>query len=229
MKPTNIKVHSLLGRLPLFSDLRAEDIERIAGGTTTLRAAKGDTLFRRGDPCNGFHVVVYGQVKLGFTSAQGAEKVVEIIGAQQSFGEALMFLERPYIVSAQALADSLLLHVAKAAVFREIEADPLFARRMLAGLSRRLHGLVSDVESYSLRSGAQRVIGYLLRDDLEHNVAGQMIELTLPTSKNVIASRLNLTPEHFSRVLHELTVARLIEVDGRTVRILDSRRLRNYE
>nr|ACF98059.1 putative cyclic nucleotide-binding domain protein [uncultured bacterium 888] len=218
-----------MSNLPLFSDLRREDIERIAAGTTTLRAEKGETLFRRGDPCNGFHVVVYGQVKLGFTSAQGAEKVVEIIGPQQSFGEALMFLERPYIVSAQTLADSLLLHVAKAAVFREIEADPLFARRMLAGLSRRLHGLVSDVESYSLRSGAQRVIGYLLREDVEHNVAGRVIELTLPTTKNIIASRLNLTPEHFSRVLHELTVARLIEVDGRTVRILDVDRLRNFE
>ena len=154
---------------------------------------------------------------------------MEIIGPQQSFGEALMFLERPYIVSAQTLADSLLLHVAKAAVFREIEADPQFARRMLAGLSRRLHGLVSDVESYSLRSGAQRVIGYLLREGFEHDAAGRVIELTLSTTKNVIASRLNLTPEHFSRVLHELTVARLIEVDGRTVRILDVDRLRSYE
>lgn len=229
MKHTNLKVHSFLSSLPLFSDLQPADIERIATGTTTLRAAKGDTLFRRGDPCNGFHVVVYGQVKLGFTSAQGAEKVVEIIGPRQSFGEALMFLERPYIVSAQTLADSLLLHVAKAAVFREIDADPLFARRMLAGLSRRLHGLVSDVESYSLRSGAQRVIGYLLREGFEHSAAGQAIELTLSTTKNIIASRLNLTPEHFSRVLHELTVARLIEVDGRTVRIPDVDRLRNYE
>ena len=226
---TSLKVDSFLRNLPLFSDLQTEDIERIATGTSTVRAQKGDTLFRRGDPCNGFHVVVYGQVKLGFISAQGAEKVVEIIGPQQSFGEALMFLERPYIVSAQTLADSFLLHVGKAAVFREIEADPLFARRMLAGLSRRLHGLVSDVESYSLRSGAQRVIGYLLREDVGNNVAGRAIELTLPTTKNIIASRLNLTPEHFSRVLHELTVARLIEVDGRTVRILDVDRLRNYE
>ena len=229
MKHTNLKVDSFLTKLPLFSDLQAGDIERIAAGTTTVRAAKGETLFRRGDPCNGFHVVVYGQVKLGFNSAQGTEKVVEIIGPQQTFGEALMFLERPYIVTAQTLADSLLLHVAKTAVFREIEADPVFARRMLAGLSRRLHGLVSDVESYSLRSGAQRVIGYLLREDLAHNVAGQVIEMALPTTKSIIASRLNLTPEHFSRVLHELTVARMIEVDGRMVRILDVERLRNYE
>jgi CRP-like cAMP-binding protein len=219
----------LLANLPLFSDLREQDLGRIAARTSSVHAAKGETIFRRGDPCVGFHVIVYGQVKLGFTSAQGAEKVIEIIGPKQSFGEALMFLEQPYIVSAQALADSMLLHVSKAAVFHEIEADPMFARRMLSGLSRRLHGLVSDVESYSLRSGAQRVIGYLLRAVPESHGAPKTTEITLPTTKNIIASRLNLTPEHFSRVLHDLTVAALIEVDGRTVRILDADRLRNYD
>jgi CRP-like cAMP-binding protein len=229
MKHANLKIEPFLANLPLFSDLREEDLRRLATGTTSLYAEKGETLFRRGDPCIGFHVVVYGQVKLGFTSAQGAEKVVEIIGPKQSFGEALMFLERPYIVFAQALADSMLLHVSKTAVFREIGADPLFARRMLAGLSRRLHGLVSDVEAYSLRSGAQRVIGYLLREDFEGNAAERTLEVTFPTTKNIIASRLNLTPEHFSRVLHELSAAALIEVEGRTVRILDVDRLRKYE
>jgi CRP-like cAMP-binding protein len=54
-------------------------------------------------------------------------------------------------------------------------------------------------------------------------------QLTLPTSKGVIASRLNLTLEHFSRILHELTAAGLIAIDGRTVTILDLERLRTYE
>jgi hypothetical protein len=35
-----------------------------------------------------------------------------------------------------------------------------FARRMLAGLSMRLHGLIQDVEDYSLHSSTQRVIGF---------------------------------------------------------------------
>jgi len=44
----------------------------------------------------------------------------------------------------------------------------------------------------------------------------------------VVASRLNMTPEHFSRVLHELSSAGLIEVDGRTVRIIDLEGLRGF-
>jgi hypothetical protein len=75
-----------------------------------------------------------------------------------------MFAGKHYIINAQALTDSLLLTVSKAAVLSEIERDSRFAMRMLAGISRRLHGLVHDVEAYALHSGLQRVIGYLLRD-----------------------------------------------------------------
>ena len=51
----------------------------------------------------------------------------------------------------------------------------------------------------------------------------------LPSAKAVIASRLNVTPEHFSRILHELTAAKLIEVEGREVRITDIAKLRDYQ
>ncbi len=52
--------------------------------------------------------------------------------------------------------------------------------------------------------------------------------VTLPTSKAIVASRLNLTPEHLSRILHDLTEAGLIAVDGREVKIADVTKLRNH-
>jgi len=223
-----IKVQAFLANLPMFSEMSTQELDRVATGTQVQHAAKGDTVFRTGDPCVGFHAVVYGQIKLGFTSPQGVEKVVEIIRPGSSFGEALMFLDKPYIVFAQALADSLLLHVSKRTVLEELERDPGFARRMLSGLSRKLHGLVRDVEAYTLRSGAERVIGYLLRDVRDGQLEG-VVEVNLSPGKSVIASRLNMTPEHFSRILHDLAASGLIEVDGRQVRIPDLARLRGSD
>lgn len=220
-----IKIQDFLARLPMFNDLAPEELDHLAAHTTELHVPRGEILFQRGDRCAGFHTVVYGQVKLAFTSSQGAEKVVEIIGPGHSFGEALMFLGKPYIVFAQTLADSFLLHVSQAAIFDELERNPKFARKMLAGLSRRLHGLIADVEAYSLRSGVQRVIGYLLKD--EPSADGDQV--TLGVSKTVVASRLNLTPEHFSRILHDLAENQLIEVRGRTIVIRDIERMRGYQ
>ena len=81
--------------------------------TREVHALRGDILFHKGDTATGFHLIVYGQVKLAFTSAQGGEKVVDILGQGQSFGEAVMFMDKPYMVYAQALSDSLLLHISK--------------------------------------------------------------------------------------------------------------------
>lgn len=229
MRSTPIKVQAFLANLPLFKEMDATELDRIARGTREVHAARGEVLFRKGDACEGFHLVVYGQVKLAFTSLNGVDKVVELMGPGQSFGEAVMFTERPYPVYSQALADTMLLYIAKGVVFEEIERDPAFARKMIGGLSRRLHGLVSDLESYTLHSGMQRVIGYLLRDEPEKGNHAAPLNVALPSSKLVIASRLNLTPEHFSRILHDLAEAGLIRVEGRSITLLDIEGLRTFE
>lgn len=224
-----ISIESLLSHVPLFDGLVPEEITRLAKCTQELRVSKGEMLFHRGDPCSGFHVLVYGQVKLGFTSAQGTEKVVEIVQEGQSFGEAIMFMDKPYIVFAQALKDSLLLHVPKTMIFEELERDHGFARKMLAGLAMRLHQLMTDVEAYSLHSGKQRIIGYLIGELDERHLTASDVVLELPISKGVIASRLNLTQEHFSRILHELSEQGLIVVEGKKIRIPNVARLNLHQ
>jgi len=226
MATHRIQAQTFLANLPLFKELSAAELDRIAAATRQVHAERGQVLFHRGDPATGFYVVVYGQVKLAFVAASGSEKVVDILAPGQSFGEAVMFTEEPHVVTAQALVDSLLLHVAKDAVFEEVAKDPRFARRMIGGLSRRMRQLVADLESYSMRSGTERVIGFLLSNCTTTAPDANELTVTLPTAKGVVASRLNLTQEHFSRILHDLAAAGLIEVRGREVRIRDCQRLR---
>ena len=228
MPPPKIRTSAFLANLPLFRELSAEEIDHLAQGTTEHHVPRGTVVVNKGDPNEGFHLVVYGQIKLSLTTPQGDEKVVEIIGPGFSFGEALMFMGKPYIVTATALADSLLLHVRRETVFEGLARDPEFARRMLAGMSRKLHSLVSDLESVTLKSGRERVIGYLLRQDTGGADGDTPFTVKLPVSKAIVASRLNLTPEHFSRILHELQADGLIEVAGRDVKIVDPIRLRAF-
>lgn len=225
MTTGKVRVQDFLGRLPLFNEVSETELDRLAAGTTEVKVSRGEMIFRRGDPCLGQHSVVYGQVKLLLVSPTGGEKVVRLIGPGDSFGEALMFLSKDYVVSAQALVDSLLLHVSKAAIMREIESDSRFACKMLASLSLRLRSLMSDVEAYSLRSGTDRVVTYLLQHGCEQDDCSFRLE----TSKTVIASRLNLTPEHFSRILHDLAAKGLIIVKGRDIVIPDWAALQSHQ
>jgi CRP-like cAMP-binding protein len=124
------KIEPRLQQLALFQELTPEQLAKLASGTREKPLQKGEMLFQKGDKPKGFFMVVSGQIKLAFSSVHGNEKVIQVLGAQESFGEAVMFMERPYPVFAQALADA---HccTGQTEVFELLGSDP-FAR-LLAG------------------------------------------------------------------------------------------------
>ena len=95
--------------------------------------------------------------------------------------------------------------------------------QLAAALSRQTCGLIADVAAFSLNTGRERIARYLLEIAAARGSRQHLV--TLPAKKSIIASRLNLTPEYFSRMLHELIVARAIAVNGRQITIIDPARL----
>lgn len=224
MARKEIAPEALLAGLPLFKALDAATLGRLVAGLTRRSLKRGETLFRKGDAATGMYIVVYGEVQLiASTPARGA-RLSGIVGPGQSFGEPLMFLERPTLVAAQAATDALLLHLSKEVVFAELERNPKFARRMIAGLSKRVETLVRELDRQAIGSGTERLVAYLLRHDHGRGTRGPSV-VTLPAAKGAIASQLNLTPEHFSRILHALSDAGLLQVRGRKITVPDPDRL----
>lgn len=225
-RPENpIDTGGLLVNVPLFNGLERREVARIAAGTQPVAVARGEVIYREGETPTGLHLIVYGQVKLALHSAQGSEKVLEILEAGETFGEAELFLDDRYTLTAQALKESLLLHISRATLLDELDRDPLLVRKMITGLCQRVHQVISDVEACSLYSGCRRVVDYLLRSQPDGR---QALTVTLPATKYVIASRLSLTQETFSRILNELSVRGLIAVEARQIHIPNVARLRAY-
>lgn len=214
-KPISVESH--LGNLPLFSDMDTAAIQRIARNAQLISIDKGGILFHAGDACTGFYLLIHGQIKLAFSSAQRTEKVMEIVEQGQSVGEVIMFLDKAYMVFAQALKDSLLIHVSKSDIFSELERDHYFTSKMLSGMAKRTHDLMADVESYSLQSAKQRTIGYLMTELTQESIDSNKLEFELIASKGVVSSRLNITQAHFSRVLHNLSAEGLLKVNGKKI------------
>ncbi len=217
-----IKLEAFLANLPLFRGLGEAALARLAVGARRLRLARGDLLFHEGEHPEGFYAVVHGEIRL----TRDAGRLVNLIGAGRTFGEPVMYLEKPYHLSATALKDSLLVQVAKPSVLAEIERNPRFARRVIVDLARRVEMMVRELETYALGSAVRRLISYLL-PEAPSGAAGPL-EVTLPMAKSALASRLNLSAEHLSRILGELQERGLLQVDGRRIRITDPPRLRSY-
>lgn len=217
IQETRHPIREILARQPLFRNLNDSELGIIAAGTREYRIRRNEILFQKGDPPEGMHIVIMGQIKLSIPSSQGAEKVVHMAGPGQTFGEAVVFLDKPYPVSAVATQDSIVLLVLKNILTDALNDSPLLSRKMLASLSLRLHELIDDMESCTLMSSMQRVVCYLS----QHIPAEQAEDYTihLASSKQTIASQLNLAPETFSRVLSQLSDAGLIKVSGRAITV----------
>lgn len=219
-------ISQTLSEFFMFRELNAEQIARIAEHSQLIDFPKGTSVFNRGDAAVGLYILLEGQLKLGVSSPQGSEKIISIVSPGESFGEAILFLDRQFPVYAQAILDSQVLLVPKSLIFSMLDHDAMFARKMLAGLSIRMHQLVQDIEMLSLQSCTQRFIGYLLQISAD---APDASNITLPASKTTIASLLNLTPETLSRTLAKLQQLGLIEVNGKDVMITDVKKLRKYD
>jgi CRP/FNR family transcriptional regulator, dissimilatory nitrate respiration regulator len=225
-QPVDVETH--LSRTSLFQGLAPDELGRIAKGTREIRLRKGGILFRRGDTPTGLYVLRSGQMKLAVSSPLGIEKIVQIVQPGQSFGEATMFSDKPYFVSAQALAQTVVLQVARDVIYAEVDHNYQFAQKMLADMARRFDERMRYVEANALQSGPQRFISFILAE-LPDDQGDENVVLDLPAGKGVIASRLSLTPEHFSRILHDLGDLGLIVVDGKQVRIPSVPLLKNHQ
>ena len=222
-------IASILAEAPLFSEMDTGDLERVATGGQILKVPKGRILFNKGDTADGFYVVVDGRIKVSFVSRDGKEYIAEIFGPKQSFGEAVMFLGKPYPVCAQAIADSRLLYISKKVVFDCVDHNSGFARRIIAGLCARLIDRMHALEFLTVYSSIQKVIGYLLRGNEPGDTQREQTDVVLPVNKAMLAAQLNLTPETLSRVFHRLIDEGLICVQGKTIHICDIKRLREYD
>jgi CRP-like cAMP-binding protein len=203
---STIDIEKYIARSPLLCDLPHPSIARLARSTHQIRAGRGNMVFQKGTACIGLYIIVTGQLKLAFPSRRGIERVFTILGQGQTFDEASLLLDKPYAASAYTLVDSVLLHIARDTLIQELEKSHNLCRKMLYAMATHERQLMTIIESCSIPSARQRLIDYLIHEPPAEAVQGFDVSINLPSAKSTIASLLNLTPETFSRTLHDWTV-----------------------
>lgn len=235
-------VAEALGQSVLFSGTPLALRERVVAGSHQRRVPRGGMLFEAQEPSEGLYVVLAGQVKLFVRADNGQEKVIEVVRQHGHLGESIVFDHARHVTNARALSETTVLLVPAEVLLRELSQDPALATHMLVGLARRLNAMIRDIEALTLRSSVRRVVDYL-RAQAEQaetaepaktaqtaktdsvQVSAPQTTVSLPFSKSTLASLLSVTPEHFSRILHELQSKGLIAVHRRDIYIPDLGRL----
>lgn len=203
----------------LLSALTEDELAQVLTHAQVRALAPGERLFNQGERCDHFFFVLSGIVKLYRMGPSGEEKVIELIRYGQFFAEAVMFMGGQYPVHAEALEAARLVTLDSTHFLGLVRNNSDLSLRLLSNMSRRMHGLINEIDHLTLHSGAQRVIRYLL-DQLPQGVAASpSVRLLVP--KHVIASRLGIQPETLSRVLAKLRSENLIDVHDDTIVLND--------
>lgn len=208
-----------LARSSLMTGLEVSQKAWLLKVSKTILLKRHDYLFRRGQSCRQIFILLDGDIKLSIPFEQGQEKVIEFLSPGDAFGESALLPGRLWLADAQALGACELLAFDSDDVRAAIVRVPPFAEQLLTNLSLRFESLFRDIESVSLRTAAQRVAEYLLRQPRIGNQAH------FPFHKRAIASKLGLQPETFSRSLQQLAADGLISVRGVQVVIHDLSKL----
>lgn len=214
-----------LWALPMARFAQPGSLEILGRVVQLVRVPKAHTIFRRGDLPNGLYYVIAGSVKLLAQAPAGREKVIDIFGDGQLFGEIGMFMDGPYRSWAQTIGRCTLLYMPRSAVIEAIGHDLGLALHLLHEVSNRAQILIDALTTIVSRSASERVAAYLL-DLSARSGGGDRPRVVLPATKSAIASLLSLSPEALSRVLRRFHDDGLIELSGRGIRLIDQRRLR---
>ena len=203
----------ILRGLPLFTELAAEHLDELTRGSRSATFQRDAAIYRPGDAASEMYVLLSGQVKLALSSHRGNEKIIDVIEAGRSFGEAELFGTHFYLAGAQAVKPTQLLCIAGEHVRRVMTTDPRVAVRIIKGLAHRQIQMEAELAASHFYSGSHRLLEFFLwLAGPNRDMTGET-QVTLSISKRLLASRFDMQPETLSRALRDLAEANLIAVD----------------
>lgn len=214
---------NVLENIPLFDGLLPEYLEQIKAISIRRTFARMEPIFSEGDPGDGFYVVLEGLVKIYKVSTEGKEQILHVFGPGEPFGEVPVFSGKNFPANAMAMEPSALVFFPREDFVRKLTENPSLALNMLAVLSMRLRQFARQVEDLSLKEVPGRLAGYLLYLLEEQGAAEDTVLLNI--AKGQLAALLGTIPETLSRIFNRMNSKGLIDVQGRTIHLLDKEAL----
>lgn len=212
--------------IALFNECDQAFFDTIGGLSSIHKHEKGKVLFIHGEDADRFFIIKSGWVKLFRETLDGAQAVVDILTSNHIFGETAIFENGRYPYSAEIVEPAEIVSLPISELRTEIESNNKLALSMLNSMARYRRQQDNEIEHLSIQNAPQRIGCFLLR--LADQEAKGPVTIHLPYDKTLVASRLGMQPETFSRALKKLKDQTGIEVKGATIEMENLSQLMNY-
>lgn len=212
--------------LPLFADLTGEQSALVIQASRLRSLQRGQFLFMYDDKVTHFYVICRGTMQIFRETPDGHEITSDILISGDSIGaDEVVQAKRTHQANARAVDDAALLEIPISWMREHLKNFDYLAPKLFADIASRLHNTQIEAEHLSTMSAAKIVACYLQKLCVLYNFNPKGFDL--PYSKTLIASRLRMELETFSRTLQKLKDYG-IAVTGTHVSFTNTHKASNY-
>ncbi len=212
----------LLKNCYLCKELNEQELSSLAEIVFIRTIDKGEILFFQGDTANGFYTLLSGLIRIYKSSPEGKEYTLHTIRPGQMFAEAAIFGGNKFPANCIALEESNVAFFGKDKFINLIVNSPNISLKMISALSGFVRDFNRQIENLSLKEVSARLALFLLN---QSEKTGQN-SIVLDISKSELANSLGTISETLSRNFRKMKELAIIEIDGKSITVLDFDKLR---
>lgn len=221
-----IVLPEMVNKLTLFSGIPEADKKTMLEAGHIRNIRRGHTLFLHGEPVAYFYIVIGGTIQLFRVNQGGDEKTISLIEPGQTICEdEILNASGAHRLNAKAVEDTVLIQFASSWLRDNARKYTSLAFNLLNLMADHSHEFEVEAEQQATMSAAQLVACFLQKLCVLHKLDPRGYKL--PYSKTLIASRLGMELETFSRALTKLR-QHGITIKGSRVSINNPSLLRQY-
>lgn len=220
------KLVNTIQQFKLFKHCSGSFHQSLASQARILDLQKGKLLFIHESEAERFYIILNGWVKLFRETLDGAQAIIDILPANHIFGETAIFQDNKHSYSAEIVEQANIISLPLDLLKSEIESNPKLAISMMSSMAQCRRHQSQELENRTFKNAPQRIGCFLLRL-IDPDQSGS-VSIHLPYDKTLVASRLGMQPETFSRALNQLKKQINMNVNGSTLKINNVTDLINY-
>ena len=210
----------MLRHHPLFKHLTEDEIREISFNKITESHKRGSLIYREGNRMKGFYCVQSGIIKIFKTGFDGKEQIIRFAKPGDLIGYRSVVSNEPACTSTEVLEDSVLCHIPTSILLHLVKTNGDFAVELMKLTCKELGEANTYLTDIAQKTVKERLAEVLLNLDREFGISDEGI-LNISLTREELANLVGTATESIIRLLSEFRNERLIELQGRKIKILD--------
>ncbi|MEK7761916.1 MAG: Crp/Fnr family transcriptional regulator [Nitrospirota bacterium] len=211
-----------LKHIRLFDGISPSEMQEMEKITRMEEVKKRQPLYLPGDPSSNVYLLKRGRVKIANTAPNGKEVTFDILEPGEVFGELDVLEDAPRSTSAETLDDAVICVIPRKDFDQYLAMHPTVMFKLTKLIGLRLKKIQSRVEDLVFRDVPARLAHLLSELGKTEGIADkQGIRLKVKLTHQEMANLIGCSRETVSTTMGQFRDDGLIQMDGRTITILN--------